>query len=282
MGAVLLGSAVVPGPGDPEAVGWARVTRGSASNVICYLLAITRGSPTTALLARGAPGEAGTKLADLIGPTVGHDSFGCEAFDAAAVSDLLTDRAAGAEQYFITLGDVNGPLVRGPLIPGSAPSAVELRAASGEATMTGRVTWSIAGPGPEAARLSTFVVSGGDSAIRRAVVRRGAPCAPGRLVGAIGIDNQMRDATGFTVSELADLVARPDLFLLEVTDAAGTVSRGPIWRVDLGRPRSRGCDALPDSATAPAPAPWLPLTALCLLGLVGVIGRVRMRARTIS
>ncbi len=89
--ATMDGSAEVPGPGDPNAIGSAAVTVDQASNTVCYAMHVVNlgAPPTAAHIHRGAVGVAGPVVVSLTAPTNGNSS-GCVAgVDSATVSQLM-------------------------------------------------------------------------------------------------------------------------------------------------------------------------------------------------
>lgn len=73
----LTGAAEVPGPGDRDGSGTARITADAATNQICYELTVQAiDAPTAAHVHRGAVGVAGPPVVTLDPPTRGS-SRGC-------------------------------------------------------------------------------------------------------------------------------------------------------------------------------------------------------------
>jgi hypothetical protein len=111
--AVLTGAAEVPGPGDPDGSGSARITLHVDQAQICYELSVTAIDPATAAhIHVGTAGQAGPVVVDLAPPTSG-ESFGCTDVDQALVTAILQS----PENYYVDVHNAPYPAgaVRGQL-----------------------------------------------------------------------------------------------------------------------------------------------------------------------
>src|SRR6266851_2314439 len=72
LNANLAGSAVVPGPGDPDGSGFAAITLNSGQGLVCFDLAVADVAPSTAAHIHKAPvGSAGPVAVSLLPPITG-------------------------------------------------------------------------------------------------------------------------------------------------------------------------------------------------------------------
>jgi len=103
----LRGSEEVPGPGDPDGRGSARIAIDLAENVLCFRLSVKRIEPATAAhIHIGPPGVAGDVVVGLTPPT--PRSSGCiDNVDSA----LLAAIAANPADYYVNVH--NAPFPRG-------------------------------------------------------------------------------------------------------------------------------------------------------------------------
>ena len=86
--ATLSGSSEVPGPGDPDGWGRARVTINDAANTICTDLEVRDiGDITAAHIHRGGPGVAGPPVVTLDAPD-DNDSDDCDTKDDMLVDEI--------------------------------------------------------------------------------------------------------------------------------------------------------------------------------------------------
>jgi hypothetical protein len=108
----LSGSEEVPGPGDPDGRGLARISIDTESGEICYKIRVRRIDPAMAAhIHEAARGEAGPVVQGLEAPTDGSSS-GC------VINDTLADElAANPSDYYINVHNTPYPAgaVRGQL-----------------------------------------------------------------------------------------------------------------------------------------------------------------------
>ncbi|MEO6221646.1 MAG: CHRD domain-containing protein [Vicinamibacterales bacterium] len=110
---VLTGTAEVPGPGDPDGTGTARLTFNPGQGEICYELTVANIEPATAAHIHEAPaGTAGPVVVALLAPTSGT-SKACIAVDPAVVREIMKDPS----DYYVNVHNTPYPrgAVRGQL-----------------------------------------------------------------------------------------------------------------------------------------------------------------------
>ncbi len=115
LGAPLSGGAAVPGPGDPDGFGWARITVDADASEVCFRLSVAGVEEVTAAhIHEGVPGEAGPVVVPLDAPVSGLSS-GCVAVDPALAADIVTNPAG----YYVNVHSAAHPsgAVRGQLDP---------------------------------------------------------------------------------------------------------------------------------------------------------------------
>jgi hypothetical protein len=113
LAAVLTGAAEVPGPGDPDGSGTARLTLNQGQGRICYKLTVSGIAPATAAhIHIGAAGVAGPVVVTLAAPT-GGSSSSCITVDA----DLIKAIRQHPENYYVNVHNAEFPAgaVRGQL-----------------------------------------------------------------------------------------------------------------------------------------------------------------------
>ena len=89
--ATLTGAAEVPGPGDPDGWGMARITVNDATNRVCTDLEVRAiGDVTAAHIHRGAAGVAGPPVINLDTPD-DDDSDDCDTASDALVDEIRTN-----------------------------------------------------------------------------------------------------------------------------------------------------------------------------------------------
>ena len=111
--ATLTGAAEVPGPGDADGAGSAKITLNHGQGQICYELAVSNiGTATAAHIHIGAPDKAGDVVVGLDAPADGS-SDGCVNLDKDKIKALM-DNPAG---YYINVHNAEFPdgAVRGQL-----------------------------------------------------------------------------------------------------------------------------------------------------------------------
>jgi hypothetical protein len=101
----LSGAQEVPGPGDPDGSGTARIPINSGQQRICFELAASNIAPATAAhIHRGAPGQAGPVVVPLIPPVNGF-SQGC----AQVNRDLAREIRQNFQLYYVNVHNVQYP-----------------------------------------------------------------------------------------------------------------------------------------------------------------------------
>lgn len=111
--AVLTGAAEIPGPGDPDGGGAARITINPGKSEVCWeLTAEDIGTATAAHIHEGSLTEAGPIVVTLSAPTGGAAS-GCRSVDSAEVAEILADPAG----YYVNVHSTDLPAgaIRGQL-----------------------------------------------------------------------------------------------------------------------------------------------------------------------
>jgi hypothetical protein len=105
----LTGAAEVPGPGDPDGLGTARIVLNAGQERVCWELAVEDIDPATAAHIHRAPaGQAGGVVVALSAPTDGTSS-GCTDADRDLIRDILTDPS----QFYVNVH--NAPFPSGAL-----------------------------------------------------------------------------------------------------------------------------------------------------------------------
>jgi len=88
----LTGVKEVPGPGDPDGMGFATVTVNPGQGMVCYELSVSDIAPATGAHIHEAPfGEVGDVVVTLKPPT--DDSSGCVEVGRALAKDILKNPA---------------------------------------------------------------------------------------------------------------------------------------------------------------------------------------------
>lgn len=109
----LTGAAEIPGPGDPDGAGTARIIVNDGQARVCFELEVTGIAPATAAHIHLAPvGVAGPVVVPLAAPTDG-DSSGCVDVPKAGAKAILKNPAA----YYVNVHNADFPAgaVRGQL-----------------------------------------------------------------------------------------------------------------------------------------------------------------------
>ena len=109
----LTGAEEVPGPGDPDGSGEAKITLNSGKGELCYEISVTGiSSAIAAHIHVGPAGVAGPVVVPLAAPTEGTSS-GCASVDP----DLIKTIMKNPEQYYVNVHNVDFPAgaVRGQL-----------------------------------------------------------------------------------------------------------------------------------------------------------------------
>lgn len=101
----LTGAAEVPGPGDPDGSGWARITVNPGQGEVCWWLEVEGIAPATAAHIHVAPaGVAGPVVVPLSPPTDGSSS-GCADVDR----DLAMALIQHPERYYVNVHNADFP-----------------------------------------------------------------------------------------------------------------------------------------------------------------------------
>lgn len=111
--ASLTGAAEVPGPGDPDGTGSARITVNPGRTQVCYKLSVANIAPATmAHIHEAAPTAAGPVVVTLGAPTTGASS-GCVTVTSALALEILKDPG----DYYVNVHNAEFPggAVRGQL-----------------------------------------------------------------------------------------------------------------------------------------------------------------------
>jgi hypothetical protein len=110
----LSGAAEVPGPGDPDGSGTARITLNHGQGTVCYELTVSGIAPATAAHIHVAPeGVAGPVVVPLAAPTSGSSSGCVEGVDG----DLIKAIIQHPDQYYVNVhnGEYPAGALRGQL-----------------------------------------------------------------------------------------------------------------------------------------------------------------------
>jgi hypothetical protein len=101
----LTGAAEVPGPGDPDGIGFAAVTVNPGQGVLCYTLSVAGIAPAKAAhIHEAPPGEAGPVVVELEAPTNGF-SGDCIQVGRALAKDILKNPA----DYYVNVHNEKYP-----------------------------------------------------------------------------------------------------------------------------------------------------------------------------
>jgi hypothetical protein len=114
--AILTGAAEVPGPGDPDGIGFAAIAIFEAENTICYKLKVFGIEPATAAHIHAGPaGVAGPVVVPLVPPNVNGQSRACTTASPDVISAILQDPSA----YYVNVHNAPYPAgaLRGQLSP---------------------------------------------------------------------------------------------------------------------------------------------------------------------
>lgn len=109
----LVGAQEVPGPGDPDGSGTARITADATTNNVCFNLTVQAiSAPTAAHIHRGARGVAGPPVLTIDAPTGGASS-GCLRVDRQLAASIIADPSA----FYVNVhtADYPGGALRGQL-----------------------------------------------------------------------------------------------------------------------------------------------------------------------
>jgi len=109
----LTGAAEVPGPGDPDGSGTARLSLNPGQGEVCFELTVSGIAPATAAHIHVGPvGVAGPVVVGLVPPTSGSSS-GCVSADR----DLIKAIIQNPEEYYVNVHNADYPpgAVRGQL-----------------------------------------------------------------------------------------------------------------------------------------------------------------------
>lgn len=109
----LVGNQEVPGPGDPDGTGTAKITADATTNTVCYDITVQRiATATAAHLHRGAAGVAGPPVVTFKAPTRGG-STECLRVEKSLAAAIIADPAA----YYVNVHTADYPAgaIRGQL-----------------------------------------------------------------------------------------------------------------------------------------------------------------------
>jgi hypothetical protein len=112
--ATLLGANEVPGPGDPDGSGTARITVNNGQSTICYEITVSGIAPATmAHIHLGGPTVSGPVVQGLIAPTNGSSSGCIETTNER----LLEGLRKNPENYYVNVHnrEFPGGAIRGQL-----------------------------------------------------------------------------------------------------------------------------------------------------------------------
>lgn len=113
LNAALAGAAEVPGPGDPDGTGTAKVEIGPGGVSLCYTLSANAIAPATlAHIHRGSAGVAGPPVVTLDPPGEGESS-GC----AEVTVEIAAEIARSPADYYVNIHNAEFPAgaIRGQL-----------------------------------------------------------------------------------------------------------------------------------------------------------------------
>lgn len=113
LSSTLTGTQAVPGPGDMDGTGTARVRVNAAGGQICWELNARGIDPATAAhIHRGEAGSVGPPVVSLT-PPVGERSEGCTAVDAALAAEMI----ARPHAFYVNVHNATFPqsAIRGQL-----------------------------------------------------------------------------------------------------------------------------------------------------------------------
>jgi hypothetical protein len=101
----LTGAAEVPGPGDPDGSGLAKITLNQGQGEVCYELAVEGIAPATAAHIHVGPADvAGPVVVALSPPTTGSSS-GCANVDPALIKAIRKNPSA----YYVNVHNADLP-----------------------------------------------------------------------------------------------------------------------------------------------------------------------------
>lgn len=109
----LVGNQEVPGPGDPDGTGTAKITADATTNSVCYDITVQRiATATAAHLHRGSAGVAGPPVVTFKAPTNGASSE-CLRVDKALAASIIADPSA----FYVNIHTADYPngAIRGQL-----------------------------------------------------------------------------------------------------------------------------------------------------------------------
>lgn len=109
----LTGAAEIPGPGDPDGTGSAKITLNHGQGEVCYELTVDRIAPANAAhIHEGAADKAGPPVATLTAPA-GGSSKGCVSLDKDKIKDIIQN----PQHYYVNVHNAEFPdgAVRGQL-----------------------------------------------------------------------------------------------------------------------------------------------------------------------
>jgi CHRD domain len=111
----MTGDQEVPGPGDPDGRGRARITLYTDLDIVCWKIQATRIElpGTAAHIHEGAAGVSGGIVVTLAAPDTSGTSQGCTAADGATMDAIIADPAG----YYVNVHNIPYPAgaIRGQL-----------------------------------------------------------------------------------------------------------------------------------------------------------------------
>jgi len=114
LSATLTGSDEVPGPGDPDAQGTARITLNPGQEEVCFKLSVSNMGPATvAHIHSGAVGSSGPPVVTLSPAPTDGQSGGCVSAERDLIQEILRDPTG----YYVNVHNQEFPngAVRGQL-----------------------------------------------------------------------------------------------------------------------------------------------------------------------
>lgn len=104
--AKMLGTAEIPGPGDPDGLGFARLVVTPDQRQVCYALAVINiETPTAAHIHVGGPTVAGPIVIPLETPTSGFSSGCATNVDSALIAGLMNNPSG----YYVNVHNARYP-----------------------------------------------------------------------------------------------------------------------------------------------------------------------------
>lgn len=106
LGATLTGAAEIPGPGDPDGSGTARITLNPGQGEVCFALEVSDIAPATAShIHVGGPTVAGGIVVTLAPPPTGGASSAC----VSAAPELVREIGKNPAGYYVNVHNAEFP-----------------------------------------------------------------------------------------------------------------------------------------------------------------------------